>query len=188
LHIFSFSFFGIILDFKKDEVTLRADFIEMKTREDKSNKGTTAEASESRDMYSEAIAHSGLRFTPQRRHVYDILIGEQNHPTATEVFMRAKATMPNISLATVYNCLETLVECKLVRQVNIDREPTRYCANLARHGHFICSSCGKVLDVRLEEVDRVARMWKLPAGCTVESIEINLRGVCPECNAAKRRK
>jgi len=173
---------------EKEDVHFLTSFVEMKTRADTSTKAASAKTSESRDMYSETIAHSGLRLTPQRRLVYDILTGEQNHPTATEVFMRAKATMPNISLATVYNCLETLVDCNLVRQVNIDREPTRYCANLTPHGHFICSSCGKVLDVRLENVDRVARMWKLPPGCTIESVEINMRGVCPECNALRRRK
>lgn len=139
-----------------------------------------------RDSYAEAISQSGLRFTPQRRHVYDLLMGEQNHPTATEVFLRAKNTMPHISLATVYNCLETLVDCGLVRQVHIDREPTRYCANLARHGHFVCSGCGRVHDVRCDEHAGSRPMWKLPRGFTVTSVEINLRGLCAECNAAQK--
>ena len=97
--------------------------------------------------YEEQISHSGLRLTPQRREVLDVLLKKRDHPTATEVFMRVKKHRASISLATVYNCLETLVDCGLVRQVNVDREPTRYCPNLEEHGHFICNKCGGVHDV-----------------------------------------
>ena len=53
----------------------------------------------------------GLRMTKQRKVVYGVLIDEKrDHPTASEVFTRAQNRMPSISLATVYNCLETLVQ------------------------------------------------------------------------------
>jgi Fe2+ or Zn2+ uptake regulation protein len=135
-------------------------------------------------QYEEAISHGGLRFTPQRRRVFDVLLEERDHPTATEVFQRAKVGMPSISLATVYNCLETLVDCGLVRQVHIDREPTRYCANLHEHGHFICSDCGSVTDVELRShasPNPERSWWKLPPGYTVTSVEVTLRGHCPHC-------
>ena len=53
--------------------------------------------------YEETISHNGHRLTPQRREVYEVLLAQRDHPTATEVFMRAKQRMPSISLATVYN-------------------------------------------------------------------------------------
>src|SRR2546430_17168938 len=71
---------------------------------------------------NERLATSGLRLTPQREHVYTVLMGERDHPTAEQVFMRAKKGMPDISMATVYNCLDALVKCRLVREVNLDRE------------------------------------------------------------------
>ena len=135
--------------------------------------------------YEEAISHSGLRLTPQRRQVFDALLEERDHPTATEVFLRVKQQMPTISLATVYNCLETLVECGLVRQVNFDREPTRYCPNLQQHGHFICSECGTVTDVEMTCPSGRNRGWKLPPGFSVTSIELNLRGTCAHCRQTK---
>jgi Fur family peroxide stress response transcriptional regulator len=135
-------------------------------------------------QYEEAISHGGLRFTPQRRRVFDVLLEERDHPTATEVYLRAKTGMPSISLATVYNCLETLVECGLVRQVHIDREPTRYCPNLHEHGHFICTDCGAVTDVELRTpaaANGGRAWWKLPPGYTVTSVEVTLRGQCANC-------
>jgi Fe2+ or Zn2+ uptake regulation protein len=131
--------------------------------------------------YEETISHSGHRLTPQRREVYDVLLEKRDHPTATEVFLRAKSRMPSISLATVYNCLETLVDCGLAIQVNVEREATRYCPNLKQHGHFVCERCHKIFDVPLAE-NHHDRAWDMPAGFTVQHCEITLRGICADCN------
>jgi Fur family peroxide stress response transcriptional regulator len=131
--------------------------------------------------YEETIRGGALRDTPQRRHVYDLLVAKRDHPTATEVFLRAKATMPMISLATVYNSLEALVACGLIKQVHVDREPTRYCPNLKEHGHFICDDCGGVTDIDLPS-DQLEQ-WNLPGGFTITHHEISLRGTCANCSA-----
>jgi Fur family peroxide stress response transcriptional regulator len=57
--------------------------------------------------------------------------------------------LPTISLATVYNCLEALVQCNLIRQVNFDRGPTRYCPNLHPHAHFHDEVTGSTYDIDL---------------------------------------
>ncbi len=83
---------------------------------------------------NERLATSGFRFTPQREQVYNVLLRERDHPTAEQVFMRAKKVMPDISMATVYNCLTALVKCGLVKQVNLDRAPcvfARTCTSIA---------------------------------------------------------
>ena len=65
----------------------------------------------------ERLATSGFRFTSQRHCVYDALLQKRDHPTADEVFARSRRAMLEISKATVYNCLDALVQCGLVRQV-----------------------------------------------------------------------
>ena len=131
--------------------------------------------------YEETISHNGHRLTPQRREVYNVLLADRDHPTATEVFIRAKKRIPAISLATVYNCLETLVECGLAKQVNVEREATRYCPNLSEHGHFVCDSCGIVSDVPVAKGGSLTHFLKLPSGFNVNHSEITLRGTCPAC-------
>src|SRR5450432_1597409 len=95
---------------------------------------------------NQRLSDSGLRATPQRELIYNVLLKKRDHPTAEEVFARVKAEMPTISLATVYNCLETLVQCNLVRQVNHERGPTRYCPNLEPHAHFYDEHTGSTHD------------------------------------------
>lgn len=125
------------------------------------------------------MTRSGIRLTPQRRYVYEALMEKRDHPTALEVFMRAKERMPSISLATVYNCLDALTESGLIRQVNCDRASSRYCPNLVPHGHFFCKECAAVFDVPLKP--SLEETWEVPAGTLVSLAEITLRGLCPAC-------
>ena len=129
--------------------------------------------------YENAMGREGLRLTPQRRQVYEVLMDKRDHPTATEVFIRAQKRMPSISLATVYNCLETMVGNGLVKAVHVDREPTRFCANLREHGHFHCSDCGKVTDIEFSQAHD--KGWKLPDGFLVNQHDVTLRGLCADC-------
>jgi Fur family peroxide stress response transcriptional regulator len=131
---------------------------------------------QSKAALDEALAREGLRSTRQREHVFGVLLEERDHPSADEVYTRVKSGMPGISLATVYNCLETLVQCGLVRQVNHERESTRYCPNLSQHAHFHDKSTGRVLDIDLPPtvLDELRRI--LPAGFQAENIEISFHG------------
>src|SRR5687768_6341740 len=128
------------------------------------------------DALSQRLAQGGLRSTPQREVVYNVLLGKRDHPTADEVYARVRGDLPTISLATVYNCLETLVQCNLVRAVNFDRGPTRYCPNLRPHVHFHDEQTGKMHDIDLpptllNEVNSI-----LPQGYDAKSVEIIFRG------------
>lgn len=133
---------------------------------------------------TEQLAATGFRFTQQRRQVYDVLLEKRDHPTAEEVFLRAKKAMPEISHATVYNCLAALVECGLARQVQLQRGATRYCPNMKEHCHYYCDACGEVFDVPLPaEASGMPR----PKGFKVDHYDIAVHGLCASC-AAKQKK
>jgi len=123
---------------------------------------------------AQRLADSGLRHTPQRELVYGMLLSQRDHPTAEEIFTRVKGSLPSISLATVYNCLETLVSCGLVRQVNLERGPSRYCPNLHEHAHLHEHS-GLVTDIDLPG-DLLHQLRSLlPVQYQDAAIEINFR-------------
>lgn len=119
---------------------------------------------------------SGLRMTRQRQEVYRTLMLQRNHPTANDVFMRVKDRLPHISLATVYNCLEALVQHGVIRQVNFERESSRYCPNLSEHGHFHDQTTGVIHDIDFKPGIKIADLLNLPPGAVIEDIEITLRG------------
>lgn len=117
--------------------------------------------------------------TKQRKEVYRVLMGNRDHPTAAEVYERVKHSTPGISLATVYNCLETLVEHKAVKQVNFERESSRYCPNLSEHGHFHDEVTGTIHDVKFKEGVKLSDFLDIPEDAEITNLDITLRGTLP---------
>src|SRR5467141_2926931 len=136
------------------------------------------------ESLNERFATEGFRFTPQRRQVYSVLLDKRDHPTAEDVFIRAKREMPDISMATVYNCLDALVKCGLVRQVQLERGATRFCPNMEEHCHYFCDTCGEVFDVPLQ---KRSTTMPAPKGFKVDHYDIAVHGLCAEC-AVKAKK
>ncbi len=124
------------------------------------------------------LTGGGFRFTRQRQQVYAVLLRKRDHPTAEEVFIRAKRERPDISLATVYNCLDALVQCGLARQVNLERGAARFCPNMREHCHFYCDACASVFDIELTPGAGLA----LPKGFRAERFDVTIHGRCPACS------
>ncbi len=122
----------------------------------------------------------GLRMTKQRRGVYSILLHKRDHPTANEVFRRVQAGMPTISLATVYNCLDALVDHGLITRVNFDREPSRFCVNLSPHVHFQDKKTGVIHDLSFKDGCQITDVLDLPNGVEVSELELTIRGFLPK--------
>lgn len=137
-----------------------------------------------RTELGERLATSGFRFTSQRRCVHDVLCKACDHPTAEEIFLRAKLVLPDISHATVYNCLDALVACGLVRKVHLNRGASRFCPNMEEHCHYHCEDCGAVFDVALKADSTVIPR---PKGFMVNHYDIAVHGVCARCLDQQRK-
>src|SRR5215469_3164379 len=136
------------------------------------------------EQLSRRLSTSGFRFTPQRQQVYDVLLEERDHPTAEEVFIRAKRGMPEISMATVYNCLDALVRSGVARQVTVDRGATRFCPNMREHCHFYCDTCENVFDIDMSDGGPAG--IGLPKGFKAARYEIAIHGICAKCAATEK--
>lgn len=130
-----------------------------------------------------AVLGTDARLTPHRREVFQALAESNDHPTAYDLFAKVKERSPSISLATVYNCLEHLTSHGLIRQFQLERGQSRYCANLQEHVHFHCETCGKVLDAHPTAEFDPHLFWKLPAGMKVSRVEVAIHGTCEACSA-----
>ncbi len=132
-----------------------------------------------KQILEDTLASSGLRATRQREHVLAVLLAQRDHPTADEVYARAKLDLPTISLATVYNCLETLVNCNLVKRLNYEREPSRFCPNDGDHAHFMDERNGRVYDISVPESLNESLKEILPAGFEAKKVKLSFIGYAP---------
>lgn len=119
------------------------------------------------------------RVTAQRRAVAQVL-PENAHLSAEQIFERARAVLPEISLATVYNTLHEMIGMGELREVSFGGGPTRYDTNVERaHQHLACLSCGQLVDVYPTGVD--ALELDETHGYSIVSTSILFQGHCPAC-------
>jgi len=98
----------------------------------------------------ERYKKSGLKLTPQRLAILKFLEGNVEHPSVDQVYKGVMKKVPTISLATVYNTLETLKKRGQVKELNVDPLKKRFDPNTEVHHHIICVACQKILDVHNE--------------------------------------
>ena len=105
----------------------------------------------------------------------------EEHLTANEVFDKARKIQPGISFATVYNSLRFLKEQGMIGEVRFGSDAARFDRTLDRHDHAICNACGKLIDLNLPIPDEILKKGERLSKFKADSIEVVLRGLCPEC-------
>lgn len=128
----------------------------------------------------ETIKDLGL--TKQREVVLQVICDEPEHLTANEVFDKAKQLLPGISFATVYNSLRFLKEGGHIAEISFGSGASRFDSLTSRHDHAICTKCGKLVDMEIELPAEIVNFAAEFSKFKLESIELTLRGLCPECN------
>jgi Fur family transcriptional regulator, peroxide stress response regulator len=98
------------------------------------------------------------------------------------VFEDARRVLPGISFATVYNSLRYLKNEGLIGEVRFGTDATRYDRKLSRHDHALCNKCGKLVDLELSIPAELLEEASVLSKFQAESIEVTLRGLCPECS------
>ncbi len=128
-----------------------------------------------------ALESHGQRFTEQRAAVYRYLCGTVDHPTADEVFTSVRAQIADISLATVYKALETLVSCKLAIKLTYGDGSARYDARTDEHYHARCLGCGAVRDVDGSLIIGALPEIRPDDGFRIEGYRLEVVGYCGDC-------
>ena len=131
---------------------------------------------------AERLRQRGWRLTAQRRVVAEVLVGEHVHLTAEAVHAAAQAVLPEISLATVYNTLNELVNMGEVLEISDGNGPKRYDPNTTMaHQHLLCIRCGTLRDVAPKGEAGLTLPPDEQHGFQVVGVDIMFRGLCPAC-------
>ncbi len=124
---------------------------------------------------------SASRNSKQRDAVLSDLLARYDHPTAEEVYLSVKKTLPNISLATVYRNLCFLNEDGKIFSIN-GRDAVHYDAHLHEHNHLLCRSCGRIYDVNICINPTFMDDANMNFDGCVDSYSLLFQGLCKNCN------
>ena len=88
-----------------------------------------------------------LKYSRQREALLRELRSRKDHPTADTLYQELRKEYPHISLGTVYRNLALLCELGEIKKIPCGDGSERYDGFVDPHNHFVCSKCGKVIDL-----------------------------------------
>ena len=111
--------------------------------------------------------------------IQEIINNSKEHPTAEQIFLQMKELSGKISLATVYNNLNTLCRQGIIQKLSLGDGPDRY-DKCERHDHLICRKCGRLSDIRMQDLTKDIEKC---TGTAIESYDLKIYYICEECKS-----
>lgn len=133
-------------------------------------------------VLTNALKNAGLRLTLQRIAICEFLAGTDEHPTAQAIHEALKPGYPTLSLATVYNTLETLVELGVINSLgSAGDDAVHYDADTSPHVNLACTSCHRVIDLPSSHVQALKNEIAQNSGYQIQGARVLYYGLCPDC-------
>ncbi|WP_456437990.1 Fur family transcriptional regulator [Desulfurobacterium sp.] len=126
------------------------------------------------------------RQTKQKIVIYQTVMSSKDHPTAKQVYERAKKELKTISLATVYRVLKELVREGKIGEIVVNKQ-SRYDYKTEYHHHFVCTYCGRIFDIDIPICDTARKFVEGP-GHIIENAQHTFFGKCKICARKEKDK
>jgi Fur family peroxide stress response transcriptional regulator len=137
-------------------------------------------------QFTQAIQHAGLRLTPQRIAICEVMAASDRHPTAQMIYDELRPRFPSLSLATVYNTLDTLVKLGLVNALGATGDDAiHYDADTSPHVNLACIECHRMIDLPSRHIQALENEVQHSSGYKLLGARVVYYGVCPECQGRK---
>jgi Fur family peroxide stress response transcriptional regulator len=99
------------------------------------------------NMILKTIKDKGLKITPQRQLIGEVLDGNKTHPSAEDVYNKVVKVAPTVSIATVYKTLNSLADLGVIQRLDVGDGKAHFDPDLTPHSHFVCLKCKKIFDI-----------------------------------------
>ena len=116
-----------------------------------------------------------LRPTKQRILLANLILdGKNKHFTAETIQKEVSTKGHNISLATIYNCLNKFVSVGLLKQIDQQGEVTIFDTNVSHHHHFLNQNTGELIDIDPDEIG-FSKLPDIPNGFESDGVEVLIK-------------
>ncbi len=128
----------------------------------------------------------GLRWTPQRRLLIEVLAHTDGHVTGAELIERCRTVDPATIPSTVYRTLDVLEGLGLLSHSHgADGREEFHVQPVATHGHLHCDSCGTTWEIMADEAAAVVDSMQRSRGFAVDLSHLSVAGRCAGCSQAR---
>lgn len=119
------------------------------------------------------------RNTNQKQIVFEAL-KDLGHATTDELISYINDNYENISLATIYRNLGIMLDDEQVKKVKLNNCEV-YETVKAKHYHFVCKHCGKIIDINPNEVNTFVDDNNFIGNNRIDDLDITYYGTCENC-------
>ena len=127
------------------------------------------------------LKNSGLKLTPQRILITDILHDARGHLTAGEIIGHVQAKMPGVNKSTIYRTLDILEKAGCVYKTEQGNEFIYHHNDEGHHHHLICRRCGKTVECDEGIFAPLQKSLVKKYGFRVDFKHLVMNGICEEC-------
>ncbi len=130
--------------------------------------------------FSQFLESKKLRKTPERFAILEKVFEMRLHFGVEDVYKALESDSYHVSLATVYNTMDLLTECGLLRKHQFGSHQAKYEVSKGNHFHLICNECGKIKEVKNEEILKSLSAQRYTA-FQPSYFSVNVYGLCSAC-------
>jgi len=136
------------------------------------------------EQFKSIAKRAGVKLTHQRLEIFRAVASSEDHPSAEAVYKTVGATMPTVSLDTVYRTLWLLTDLGLLSTLGPRQDRVRFDANLEQHHHYRCTRCGLVRDFKSPALNELPIPDSVNRFGQVVSAHVEVQGLCSRCAKA----
>lgn len=139
------------------------------------------------EVFTRFLESKGLRKTPERFAILDRVWSMRVHFDIETLYNAMEHDAYHVSLATIYNTIDLLLECGLLRKHQFNSQPAQYELALGSHFHLVCTQCGKVKEVEAKEIISQV-MSRRYSAFSPAYFSAYVYGLCSSCTRQNKKK